>query len=343
MRFEDQPSGDQPGTGAVPPPPPPAPADPAPPRRRSPRSWSTPSSTPPPPPPAPTPGPSRFTRPAAERDWSSPSRRFDPSGPAPSGDRPPRPQTALGAPPVDLSPVLQQLRDLRADLAQVRAAVADAAGAAPSRDATMVTGAELAATIDALGSTLGNGMATLLTEHRNLLARDVDAAADRILEELAQRLRAGATQTADAVEERQRQVLAKSLNDLGEQLDLRLEQLQSDVAGLRAVMLELPDQTAISERLDHVVEAVAATRTLTTEVAALRRRITVRADRTEEGLSDERLDELADRVAARLRPATRARTRVLPDVDEEPEEAPEPEAEAEVDEDERPAPRRRRR
>ena len=48
--------------------------------------------------------------------------------------------------------------------------------------------------------------------------------------------------------------------EVGEQLELRLEKLQGDVTGLRAVMLEIPDQTAVTERLDALAESVTATR-----------------------------------------------------------------------------------
>ena len=334
MRFEDHsPSGDRPDSGATPPPPPPpAPSDPGDrPRRRPTRSWSTP-------PPSPSPSPQRFDLPSSGEDWSFRGRRrfTDPAAvpvpgevppppldPPPTAMRPPRPSPALGAPSAaaDLGAVTGLLGQLRAEVAQVRAALD--AGAA-DRQATLVTGAELAATIEALGNTLGSGMATLLTEHRNLLARDLDAAADRILEELGQRLRATTGQTVDGVEERLRQVTSKALGDLGEQLDLRLDQLQTDVAGLRAVMLELPDQTAVAERIDHLVESVgsrprdtgrvtpavaaaversvgSALEPLTAELASLRRRISLR---TEGGgaveLSDAQLEVLADRVAARL-------------------------------------------
>jgi hypothetical protein len=246
------------------------------------------------------------------------------------------------------------LGQLRAEVGQVRTALA--AGAA-DRDTSLVTGAELATTIEALGTTLGNGMATLLTEHRNLLARDLDAAAERILEELGQRLRTSTTQTVDAVEERLRQVTSKALGDLSEQLDLRLDQLQTDVAGLRAVMLEIPDQTAVTERLDQIVDAVGSARnrdtnritpamtaalersvasalepleSLTEEMQALRRRITLRTG-TKAGavdLSDAQLEALADRVAARLAgtavpsATASARARAVPVDDEDDEGFP---------------------
>jgi hypothetical protein len=236
---------------------------------------------------------------------------------------PPTPPPAPGTVSLDLGPVLGELRSLRVEVEQMRAAVATSPA---EQGGTLVTGRELAASIEALGSALGNGMATLLTEHRNLLARDVDAAADRILEELAQRLRAGGSQTADAVEERLRLVTAKALGDLSEQVHLRLDQLQADVSGLRAVMLELPDQTAVSERLDHVVESVGTVRSLTTEIAALRRRISVRGEARGDGeLSDAQLDDLADRVADRLRTGAAGPSAGGPVVvDDEPAEEAQP-------------------
>jgi hypothetical protein len=192
-------------------------------------------------------------------------------------------------------------------------------------DGTMVTGAELAASIDALGTTLGTGLAALLTEHRNLLARDLEGAADRILEELGQRLRASGTLTVDAVEERVRHISAKGLGDLAEQLDLRLDQLGSDVSGLRAVMLEIPDQTQVVDRLDHLADSIGPSRArdtqrlspamaaaveravtdavgrgpdsdalaaLTKEITALRRRIALRPDAVPEPAVSDPADDL---------------------------------------------------
>jgi len=224
MRFEDQPaSGD--------------PLRPAPPsgRRRTTRSWSTPPSE-----------QSRFGGPAG-------------APPAPSVPPPPRRRPANIPPPPQPSPEVAKLAsllgDLRTELSQLRGALETAAS---SGETAAVTGEELAATIEALGTALGGGMASLLTEHRNLLARDVESAADRILEELTQRLRTTSTQIVDAVEERLRHVQGKALGDLADQLDLRLDQIQSDVSGLRAVMLEIPDQTQTIERLDALSEAVGA-------------------------------------------------------------------------------------
>jgi hypothetical protein len=354
MRYEDHsPSGDRPGPDDVPPPPP-AP-EPGARRRRPARSWSTPP---------PSTSPQRFDLPTGEDDWSFGGRRrfgVPPTGPTPGTEVPPPPpgaaapptpsrppslRTAIGAPPapsVDLGAVSALLGQLRSEVAQIRTALA--AGAA-DRDGTLVTGGELAVTIEALGNTLGNGMATLLTEHRNLLARDLDAAADRILEELGQRLRTSTTQTVDGVEERLRQVTSKAVGDLSEQLDLRLDQLQTDVAGLRAVMLELPDQTAVAERLDQLVEAVGSARNrdttrvspalgtaversvtaalepLATELASLRRRITLRTKGDGVELSDAQLEALADRVAARLAgtAAPSAGRSALPVADEDDED-----------------------
>ncbi|HJR25659.1 MAG TPA: hypothetical protein VJ804_09310, partial [Acidimicrobiales bacterium] len=254
-------------------------------------------------------------------------------------------------PGTDLGPLTALLGDLRGELSQLRGAL-EASGA--SRDDSLVTGDELASTIEALGTTLGSGIAALLTEHRNLLARDVEGAAVRILEEVSQRLRATGSQVVDGVEERVRHVNAKSLGDVVEQVDLRLDQIQADVTGLRAVMLEIPDQTALAERLDQLAESVGSGRgrdtgrltpamaaaiersvgnaldrvradleerlegiggggrgelpdadaleTLTTEMAALRRRISLRTDARGEAveLSDRQLDDLADRIVARM-------------------------------------------
>jgi hypothetical protein len=331
MRFEDQPaSGSQPSPG------PPG----AKPRRRAPRSWSVPAGT------------ERFDKPLAGDDWARPTE-------APSAPRPPlgRPRRAAEppAPPgpgVDLSPLTSLLSDLRGELGQLRAALEASATAG---DGSVVTGAELASTIEALGGMLGSGIAALLTEHRNLLARDIEGAAVRILEEVSQRLRTSGNQVVDGVEERVRHVNAKSLGDVVEQLDLRLDQIQADVTGLRAVMLEIPDQTAVVERLDQLAESTGSRgretarltpamsaaieravngplerleallddripeaglssddraalpdadtlEALTAEMLQLRRRITLRNDAHGDAveLSDRQLDDLADRIAARM-------------------------------------------
>jgi hypothetical protein len=319
MRFEDQPaSGTDPGA-----------VDPGTrPRRRTPRSWSVPA------------GGDRFDRPAQD-DWASSAT---PTAPPPRPRRVGEPQPPPPPPGADLGPLTGLLGDLRGELSQLRTALEASAGA---RDESLVTGEELAATIESLGTTLGSGIASLLTEHRSLLARDVEGAAVRILEEINQRFRASGALIVDGVEERVRHVNVKSLGDVVDQLDLRLDQIQADVAGLRAVMLEIPDQTAVAERLDQLSESLGGTRrdtnrltpalsaaiersvqnalervrpasdvesegggldadaleAFTTEMQALRRRISIRTDARGEAveLSGRQLDDLADRVAARMR------------------------------------------
>jgi hypothetical protein len=261
----------------------------------------------------------------ASRPWSNPGPAIDrpaePLGaPAPARPRPPAsppilPPLGGAEPPVpgsDLTPVLSQLTSLQAQVTALQAAVAEP----PALDAALVTGDELSAAIEGLGTALGGGMATLLTEHRNLLARDVTQTADRILEELGVRLRAATAQTVDAVEERVRHVVAKALGEMSEQFELRLDKVQGDVAGLRAVMLDLPDQSAITDRLDQLSESVAETskarpegRTGPAVAAAIEKSVSAPLERVEEELHaivdvvrellDERLPEdLAGAVAA---------------------------------------------
>jgi hypothetical protein len=288
MRFDEDPPTPTPeGTGDLP----------GRSRRRAARPWSNPSA-------AERPG---FDRPVSEADWSKP-------GTAPRTRPPATPPIypALGAPeaePVDLSPVLEQLTALQAQVTALEAA-AKQTGSSPD----VLTGAELAAAIEGLGTALGGGMATLLTEHRNLLARDLTQAGDRILEEVGVRLRAATTQTVDSVEERIRHVVTRAFADVGEQLELRLDKLQGDVTGLRAVMLEIPDQTAVTERLDALAETVtnsrnrAESRTSPAVTAAIEKSVAAPLGRIEETvhsivdvvreLLDERLPEdLADAVA----------------------------------------------
>ena len=328
MRFEDQPaSGADPGSAEPP----------SRPVRRTPRSWSVPA------------GGDRLDR-AGSEDWvreplapptpPAPRRRLGGVPPAPL---PPPPPASFGT---DLGPLTALLGELRSELGQLRTALEASATAG---DGSLVTGVELAASIEALGTTLGSGIAALLTEHRSLLARDVEGAAVKILEEVNQRLRASGTLVVDGVEERVRHVNAKSLGDVVEQLDLRLDQLQADVTGLRAVMLEIPDQTAVVERLDQLaqtggrketsrltpamsaaIERSVATglsrlqddlegrlagaggggegldpatiEAFTTEMTALRRRISLRTDARGEAieLSERQLDDLAERIVARM-------------------------------------------
>jgi hypothetical protein len=174
--------------------------------------------------------------------------------------------------------VVAAVAELKADLAGLREELR-------GRDASAITGAELAASIDALGTTLGTGLAALLTEHRSLLARDIDAATDRILDEVGQRLRTTGTQTVDSLEERARHVTAKAIGDLSASVELRLDQLEADLSGLRAVMLEIPDQTQVLDRLDQLADASGGSDAtagrldaLAREMAALRRRIALRPD-----------------------------------------------------------------
>ncbi len=349
MRFEDQPAG-----GTPPPPPTPTPADP---RRRTPRSWTVPGE--------------RFDRPVGDAPPSGRPRRLS---------DPPPPPPGAGT---DLGPLSGLLGDLRAELSQLRTALQATASAG---DDTLVTGTELAAIIEGLGTTLGTGMATLLTEHRNLLARDIEGAAVRILEEVSQRLRSSGALVVDGVEERVRHVNAKAMGDTVDQLDLRLDQLQADLAGLRSVMLDIPDQTSVVERLDQLAETVGssgrgresarltpamsaaiersvagpferleseldalrealasglpvasgegasfpdatALAALTTEMTALRRRISIRTDRSAEAveLSERQLDDLAERIVARMGSVGGGKAKVAA----EPA-APEPDAEDEA-------------
>jgi hypothetical protein len=211
--------------------------------RRRQRPWSAPSAAPA----SPTKAagqatiPESFERPLTEKNWL---REGMGAG-----------EVAEGKPPATVNELVAIVGDLKAEVASLReeltARVAEQAG-------SLVTGPELAASIEALGNTLGGGLAALLTEHRNLLARDLDAAAERILEEVSQRLRASTGQTVDGVEDRVRSLLAKQLTELGEQLDLRLDGVQSDVTGLRAVMLEIPDQTVVLSRLDGLADTISA-------------------------------------------------------------------------------------
>ncbi len=288
MRFDEDPPTPTPeGPGELPPRS----------RRRAARPWSNPSAA----------ERSGFDRPVSEADWSKP-------GTAPRSRPPAMPPIfpALGAPdgaPVDLSPVLEQLTSLQGQVTALETAAAQGG----SSDA--LTGAELAAAIEGLGTALGGGMATLLTEHRNLLARDLTQAGDRILEEVGVRLRTATAQTVDSVEERIRHVVTRAFADVGEQLELRLDKLQGDVTGLRAVMLEIPDQTAVTERLDSLAETVANARNRTDArtspavTAAIEKSVAAPLGRIEETvhsivdvvreLLDERLPEdLADAVAS---------------------------------------------
>ena len=350
MRFEDQPaSGSQP-----------SPAEPgARPRRRAPRSWSVPA------------GRERFDKPI----WpttTGPGRPTPPRRPARPSARPRRTAEPPGPPrrpPAPTSvPLTSLLRDLRGELGQLRAALE---ASAPPRTTPSSPAPSWRPASRPSAATLGSGIASLLTEHRNLLARDIEGAAVRILEEVSQRLRVSGNQVVDGVEERVRHVNAKSLGDVVEQLDLRLDQIQADVTGLRAVMLEIPDQTAVVERLDQLAESrrprvagpgddpshprherrhragrrrppraargaarraaarwprrdvrggrrrppdAAALEALTTEMLQLRRRITLRTDARGEAveLSDRQLDDLADRIVARMAGQDR-------DLDDEPD------------------------
>lgn len=320
--------------------------------RRAARSWSGPEAAA---------ERDRFDKPISESEWgwqrAAPGRAD--GGATPAGG----PTEAPAASPNDSEPVAGLMAELRAELSHLRESLAEV-----GPEASLVTGAELAATIQTLGTTLGTGMASLLSDHRALLARDLDAASHRILDELGQRLRVSGTQTVDTVEERLRHVSTKATTDLSEQLELRLDQIQAEMTGLRAVMLEIPDQAVLSARLDELGAAFArlgrqsspgsiagaieqietaiagageavralieerlpeglpapvgigesidgrshtsdlsdtsAIVTLTNEMTALRRRIALRSeDRAgdQPGLSDAQLDQLADRVAARLR------------------------------------------
>ena len=344
MRFDEDPPKPTPeGQGDLPPRN----------RRRAARPWSNPA-------PADRQG---FERPLSDTDWSK-------GGGAPGRNRPPASPPllpSLGPPdatPVDLTPIVEQLSALQAQVADLQTSSArSAAAAAEAGDG--LTGAELAAAIEGLGTALGGGMATLLTEHRNLLARDLTQSADRVLEELGVRLRAATTQTVDSVEERIRHVVSRALTEVGEQLELRLEKMQGDITGLRAVMLEIPDQTAVTERLDSLAESLAAgrgrseSRTSPAVTAAIEKSVAAPLGRIEatvhsvvevvRELLDERLPEdLAEAVAnavttggegglpdaatleALTAEMTALRRRIAvrpPGADVEPEPEPEPEAE----------------
>jgi hypothetical protein len=217
-------------------------------RRRSSRPWSNT---------APPGERTTFDRPISDADWSAPTAGGRPRPPIAPPVLPSAAPPDSGAASGDLAQLVQQLTALQAQVTALQAAVE---APPPAPDAALVTGAELAASIEALGTALGGGMATLLTEHRNLLARDVSGAADHILEELGVRLRAATTQNVDSGEERTRHVVTRSIGELTEQIDLRLDKIQADVSGLRAVMLEIPDQSAVTDRLDQLSETLATAR-----------------------------------------------------------------------------------
>jgi hypothetical protein len=322
---------------AVPPPPPPPPpplgAEPPSARRRRQRSWSPPSSTP----------KAEFERPLTERDWSR-DRPKTPATPPPVTPAPAAPASAGRAAVPTAAPTRPPIgADVVAAVAELKTGVAamrdELHTREAARDATLVTGTELAASIDALGTTLGTGLAALLTEHRSLLARDLDAATDRILDEVGERLRATGAQTVESVEERARHVTAKAVGDLSAALELRLDQLEADLSGLRAVMLEIPDQTQVLDRLEQLGDSMGSgdgarpgrgggggddahlerLDALAKEMAALRRRIALRPDLlTDSGAAED--DEVpppppprpvrtARTAKAPLKAATKAATR----------------------------------
>lgn len=285
-------------------------------RRRPPRSWSTegqaerfdrpltesawgwqtvPGAPPPdapvaasptPPPPVPPPQPALPPRPNAP---ASPPPSLAPSPPAPSAS--PEPSD-----PSDPS-VGGLLAELRTEFGQLREALTGAASEQSTSERGIVSGTELAAVIEGLGVSLGNGMATLLSDHRALLARDIEAGADRVLEEVGRRLRTTTNQIIDGVEAKVRHINAQSQASLADQLDTRLDQLQNDLSGLRAVMLELPDQSDVSTRLDAILDGVTeltaeqareavSTRVAPGLLAALDELVTPAMDRLETRLSD---------------------------------------------------------
>jgi hypothetical protein len=238
-------------------------------RRRPPRSWSTTGSG------------ERFDRPITDSSWgwqastAEPPRGATaavpppppPPPPPPTPDLPPRPIAPIGpalapnpppAAPAD-PPLVALLGELREEFGQLRDALTAARSAErpTNEDGTIVSGAELATVIENLGVSLGNGMATLLSDHRALLARDIEAGSDRVLEDVGRRLRTTANQVIDGVEAKVRHVTAQSQAGLADQLDSKLDQLQADIVGLRAVVLEIPDQTEVTARLDNIADGLA--------------------------------------------------------------------------------------
>jgi hypothetical protein len=151
------------------------------------------------------------------------------------------------------------LDELREEFSQLRDALAAARSTGPSDGNTIVSGAELAAVIEGLGVSLGNGMATLLSDHRALLARDIEAGADRVLEDMGRRLRTATNQTVDGVEAKVRHLTSQNQAVVADQIDARIDQLQSDLSGVRAVMLDLPDHTELITRLDMIADGLAET------------------------------------------------------------------------------------
>jgi hypothetical protein len=289
-------------------------------RRRPPRSWSTDGQT------------ERFDRPMSDSAWGWQTPASDPPAtppvtgstppppvPPPQPALPPRPNapapnapilaptaaaTAAAAEP-SLGVLLSELRD---EFGQLRDALTTARSEQPSADGAIVSGTELAAVIEGLGISLGNGMATLLSDHRALLARDIEAGSDRVLEEVGRRLRTTTNQVIDGVEAKIRHVNAQALAGLADQIDARLDQVEKDLAGLRAVMLELPDQSEVSTRLDAILDGVTeltaeqardavSTRVAPALLAALDELVTPALDRVETSLSQSatRLIEASER------------------------------------------------
>lgn len=235
-------------------------------RRRPPRSWSTTGSG------------ERFDRTLTDSAWGwkgappAEAPKADippPPGAPPTPDLPPRPIAPIGpalaptpppAPaPAPTAPLEALLGELREEFGQLRDALTAARGVdrPASDDGTIVSGAELATVIENLGVSLGNGMATLLSDHRALLARDIEAGADRVLEDVGRRLRTTANQVIDGTEAKVRHLSAQNQAGLADQIDARLDQLQADIVGLRAVVLEIPDQTEVTARLDNIADGLA--------------------------------------------------------------------------------------
>lgn len=143
------------------------------------------------------------------------------------------------------------------------------------------------------------------------IRRALVEAHDRLADRMLQRLRAMRDDIdADLAELRsEMSALRHSIDDAGDRVPIRqmrtsLEELRADVAALRRVGLPEVDADALAAG-GRVAEELAALRN---EIAALRRRISLRAVAESPGLSDEQLHLLAELVAERMR-ATGTRRR----------------------------------
>jgi hypothetical protein len=178
---------------------------------------------------------------------------------------------------------------------------------------------EIEGRVSALGPMLQEELEAVRTEAVAGVGATEEALAERLVAletGVLERLDAALAEQLDGLDALLHERLVATVGELAAGLDGRLDDLAAATAAVETgvgeqlsavttALAELQEVQAGAAGDDDGAEVAAALASISEEVQALRRRITLRADGGDDGaaLSDGQLDALADRIAARLRRA----------------------------------------